>query len=102
MNRIIKNSATPRTGLKVDDYVNWIRLQLGGTVLKLECDSQLPEIVKMAFLEIRNAITDIDILSLPFSPVLDVSQYNIASVHYVMRGTSNSMGLTQLQDAMYL
>lgn len=102
MNRNIGNAPAPRTGLEIDDYVKWIRLQLGGTVLKLECDSELPEIVEMAFLEIRNAITDIDILTLPFSTVIDVSQYNIASIHYVMRGTSNSMGLTQLQDAMYL
>lgn len=102
MNRTIDNASTPRTGLKIDNYVKWIRLQLGGTVLKLECDNELPEIVQMAFLELRNAITDIDILTLPFSTVLDVSKYNIASVHYVMRGTSNSMGLTQLQDAMYL
>jgi hypothetical protein len=71
-------------------------------VLKLECESELPEIVEMAFLEIRNAITDIDLLTLPFSTVIDVSGYDISSVHYVMRGSSNSMGLTQLQDAMYL
>ena len=102
MNRLDKDSPTKRTGLKIDDYVKNIRLQLGGTVLKLECEEQLPEIVEMSFMEMRNSITDIDSLTLPFAPVIDVSKYNIAVVHYIMRGTSSSMGLSQLQDAMYL
>lgn len=102
MDRNIESPSTPRKGLKIDDYVRWIRLQLGGTVLKLECDESIPEIVEMAFNEIRNAITDIETLTLPFSTVIDLSGYNVANVHYIMRGTSNSAGLTQLQDAMYL
>lgn len=102
MNRIENKPVTPRTGLKIDDYVKNIRLQLGGTVLKLECDEQLPEIVEMSFNEIRNYITDIDFLTLPYAPLIDVSEYHIAEIHYLMRGTSSSMGISQLQDAMYL
>lgn len=102
MDREIKDTPKHRTGLKIDDYVKYIRLQLGGTVLKLECEDALPEIVEMAFNEMRNAITDIDYLTLPFAPVIDLSAYDVSVVHYIMRGTSSSMGLSQLQDAMYL
>ena len=102
MDRTIDKAPCIRKGLQIDNYVNWIKLQLGGTVLKLECEEQLPDIVEMAFQEIRNAITDIETITVPFSPVIDLSEYHVAVVHYLMRATSNSMGLTQLQDAMYL
>lgn len=102
MDREMNNTPSHRTGLKIDDYVKYIRLQLGGTVVKLECDDALPEIVEMAFNEMRNCVTDIDTLTLPYSSCIDVSKYNIGVVHYVMRGTAASMGLSQLQDAMYL
>lgn len=102
MDRSINSAATPRTGLHIDDYVKWIKLQLGGTILKLECEEQLPEIVAMAFQELKNSITDIDTLTLPFQQCIDLSKYNVAAVHYIMRGATNNMGLSQLQDAMYL
>lgn len=102
MDRIVKDSKSPRRGKKVDDYVNWIKLTLGGTVVSLECEEQLPQIVEMAFEELKNYITDIDTLTLPFNNVLDLSNYNVASVHYIMRGSNNSTSLQQLQDSMYL
>lgn len=102
MNRDTQVSSSPRKGLQIDDYVKWIRLQLGGTVVKLEVEDQLPEIVEMAFNEIKNAITDIDMLTLPFSSIIDLSKYNVATVHYVMRGAANADTMTQLQDSMYL
>jgi len=102
MDRVLPDTSTERLGLRIDDYVKWIRLQLGGTVLKLECEEQLPEIVEMAFNELRNYITDIDLMTLPFHPMIDLTGKNVGTVHYIMRGTSNSMGLNQMQDAMYL
>lgn len=102
MDRMPKKSDNHRVGLHIDDYVNYIKIQLGGSVLQLECEDQIPEIVEIAFNEMRNAVTDINFLTVPYAPVIDVSGYNIASIHYLMRGTSSSMGITQLQDAMYL
>lgn len=102
MNRIPKNSKTPRKGPQIDNYVSWIRLQLGGTVVAIECDEQLPQIVDMAFQELRNYITDIETLTLPFNRVIDLSEFKVANVHYVMRGSNNSTSLQQLQDSMYL
>ena len=102
MDRIEKDSKQTRSGKCVDDYVNWISLNLGGTVIALECQDQLPQIVEMAFEEIRNYITDIDTLSLPYNRVIDLSAYNVNTVHYVMRGSNNSTSLQQLQDSMYL
>lgn len=102
MDRQINNTPTHRTGLKIDDYVKYIRLQLGGTILKLECDESIPDIVEMAFNELRNYVTDIDTITVPYSSCIDVSKYDMAVVHYIMRGTASSMGLSQLQDAMYL
>lgn len=102
VNREAQPTGTPRVGLKIDDYVKWIKLQLGGTVVALECEEQIPEIVDMSFLELRNFITDIDTLTLPFQNCIDLSKYKVSSVHYVMRGSNNANGLRQLQDAMYL
>lgn len=102
MNRSLNSNNKHRVGLHIDDYVNYIKIQLGGNVLQLECEDQIPEIVEIAFTELKNAVTDINFLTLPYAPVIDVSEYNIAAVHYLMRGTSSSMGITQLQDAMYL
>lgn len=102
MNRSEKTVTTQRTGLKIDDYVKYIKLQLGGTVLKLECEEQIPDIVEMAFNEIRNAITDVDFMSLPYSSTINLAGKDVAMIHYIMRGVSNAAGITQLQDAMYL
>ena len=102
MNRSQSNESSSRKGLNIEDYVKWIRLQLGGTVLQLECEEQLPEIVEMSFNELRNYITDINYLTLPYNNVIDLTGMKVAIVHYIMRSNSQVSGLSQLQDAMYL
>lgn len=103
MDRINNSSeSSQRKGLSISDYVKWIKLQLGGTVVSLECEEQLPDIVEMAFQELRNYITDIETLTLPYNKIIDLSAFNVSVVHYVMRGINNTQSLQQIQDSMYV
>lgn len=90
-----------RTGLTKQKYVDYIMLQLGSAVVNVEIAEQLPLIVDMAFEEIKTYITDFKTVTLAYAPVLDVSDYKINNIAYIMRG-QNSEGLGSVQDVMYL
>lgn len=90
-----------RTGLPIQTYVNYVKLQLGGGIVTVEVEPLLPDIVDMAFQELKTYITDMETLTLPFQSVIDVSQYNINNIIYIMRG-QNSEGLGSIQDIMYI
>lgn len=90
-----------RTGLSLDDYVSYIELQLGGGIVVVEIKELLPRIVEMAFQELKTYITDMETVTVPFRSVIDVSEYKVNNVIYVMRG-QNSEGLGSIQDIMYI
>lgn len=90
-----------RTGLTMDDYVNYIKLSLGSSVVTVEIEDDIPSIVKMAFDELKNYITDAETMTVPYATVIDLKDKNVANVIYVMRGNCKN-GLGNLQDIMYI
>lgn len=90
-----------RTGLPLEHYVDYVKLQLGASVVTVEIEEQIPTIVNMAFTELKTYITDIETLTLPYSNVIDLSEHKINNIAYVMRG-QNSEGLGSAMDVMYL
>lgn len=89
------------TGLTMEQYVKYLKLQLGAPVLWLENEEFLPDVVDMAFQELKSYITDVETMTLPYSTVIDLTGKKVASVAYIMRGSPN-ISVSGLQDMMYI
>lgn len=90
-----------RIGLTVEDYVNYIKINLGAPIIWLEIEEMLPGIVGMAFQELKSYISDTETMTVPFSPVIDLKDKHITSIAYIMRGQQN-ISVAGLQDMMYI
>lgn len=89
------------TGLKMKDYVDYIKLMLGGSVLELENQQDLSSIVNASLQELRHYIADVRTITVAFSPKIDLSEYGIESITKVLRGKPVS-GPYGYQDVFYL
>lgn len=90
-----------RVGLSMDDYIENIMIKLGSPIVDIESKDQVEEIVKIAFEELKSYISDTETLTLPYSKVIDVSEYSINNVVYLMR-SKNVSGPGGFQDIMYI
>lgn len=90
-----------KKGLTIEDYVNNIKLQLGSSVVNIEIEQDIPKIVEMSFNELKNYITDVRTMTLPFMNVINLEGKKVANVVYVMRG-KNTTGPGGFQDVMYI
>lgn len=88
-------------GLTVEDYVSYIKINLGVPIVWLEIEDLVPEIVKMAFQELKSYISDTETMTVPFAPVIDLTGKNVTSIAYIMRGQQN-VSVAGLQDMMYI
>lgn len=85
----------------MQDYVDYIALQLGASVVTVEIEEDLPRVVNMAFQELRHYITDVRTMTVPYSNKIDLSGKKVANVVYIMRG-KNTNGPGGFQDVMYI
>lgn len=90
-----------KVGLTLEDYVDYIKLQLGVPIIWVEIEDHLPNIVKMAFQELKSYVSDVETMTLPYAPVIDLEDKHINSVIYLMRGQQN-ISVAGLQDMMYI
>jgi len=90
-----------KVGLSLKDYVDDVLLQLGSSVVTVEIEEDIPRIVEMAFNELKNYITDVETMTVPYSQVIDLTDKQVANIIYVMRGHNNS-GPGGFQDVMYI
>lgn len=90
-----------KRGLTLKNYTDDVLLQLGSSVVTVEIEDDVPRIVELAFNELKNYITDIETMTLPYSNVIDLTDKKVANVIYVMRGHNNS-GPGGFQDVMYI
>lgn len=91
----------PLVGLSKEDYVNYIKLELGAPIVRVEICERIPDIVDAAFNELKHYITDVETMTVPYSNKIDLTGKKVANVVYVMRGnTNNSLG--GLQSVMYV
>lgn len=67
-------------------YRDEIKLQLSGGLLELEIDDEtIDKIINSAFREIQRYIDTTYIVTLPYSPCIDLSEYNINSISMIYR-----------------
>ena len=89
------------SGLSIQDYVDYITLQLGSSVVTVEIEEDIPKVVNMAFQELRHYITDVRTMTIPYSNKIDLKGKKVANVVYIMRG-KNTNGPGGFQDVMYI
>lgn len=90
-----------KKGLLEEDYIRYVELQLGGGVVDIEVSEIIPEILEMSFKELRNYITSVEYMTLPYQQVINLSDKKVADVVYLMRGR-NTNGPGGFQDVMYI
>ena len=98
-----------RSGLRKQDYIDYITMELGGSMVEIECKDDIPKIIDMSFMEIKNYITEMRTVTIPYYKVIDLSNVKdeferpvkIANIHYVTRGKYNN-GINGLSDIMYI
>lgn len=90
-----------KIGLKMEDYVNYIKMQLGGSIVSIEIEDDIPIIVNQAFDELKHYITDVETMTIPYSNKIDLTNKKVSSVVYIMRGR-NTNGPGGFQDVMYI
>ena len=89
------------TGLSMTDYVNYVKLQLGSPIVIVEVEEMIPEIIRMSFNELRNYITDVETMTIPYQNKISLEGKGISNIIYVMRG-KNTAGPAGFQDIMYI
>lgn len=89
------------SGLTIEDYVNDIMLQLGGPIIEIEIKEQIPKIVEMSFNELRNYITDVKTMTIPYSNCISLKGKDVNNIIYIMRG-ANTIGPGGFQDVMFI
>lgn len=89
--------------MTVDDYVEDIVLQLGDPFVEVETKELLSKIVDMAFKELKRYITEptYDTVTYTYPGRIDLSEYNVLNIHYVMRAQSEN-GMYNLFSDAYL
>lgn len=97
----VKPDSADPDGPLMKMYVDDIQMQLGYPVVQLELDrSQIRNIVNRAFSELKHYVTDSKLITIPYQNKIDVKDYKIDSILYIMRGQPSTK-LTPLQDVMF-
>lgn len=89
------------TGLTHNEYCKYVLRTLGSSMITVEVEEDIPDIVTDAFNEIKHYITDVETMTLPYSEVVDLTDKKVANVVYIMRG-KNTSGPGGFQDIMYI
>lgn len=77
--------------MKMQSYIDEMKLALTGGVLQLEVDdSVLQKIVNAAMRELQRYICSTKIITLPYQPCIDLTEYKVNAVTKVLRATSMS------------
>ena len=90
-----------KTGLSLQDYEDYVNMQLGASVLQIEIADDIPTIILMAFEELKHYITDTETMTLPYAQKIDLSGKKVANILYIMRGQTTT-GPGGFQDIMYI
>ena len=93
--------------MTLDAYIDEIKLKLTGRVLDLEIsDDVIASIVNSSLREMQRYITTTKLITIPYTPCIDMTEYNPNSVSRVYRaegyGVGQSMSGGTYQDPMYM
>lgn len=91
--------------MEIDEIREEIKLKLTGGLLELELsDQQLDTIINSAFRELQRYITEVRLITIPYTSCIDMSKYNVKTVTNVYRirgnlgGNSDTDSLTNPVD----
>lgn len=86
-----------RKGWEIDDYVKYIKMQMGGSVVDLMVEDQLPFIIeKIALEELKNYMHTIYTMTCAYAPMIDLEGKDVENVKYILRNNHNAMTITGL------
>lgn len=92
-----------KKGWELNEYVNYVKVQLGGSVLELAIEKDLPYIVKnIAFEDLKNYIKTIYTMTIPYSKVINLADKKVANVKYVLRNLNNSTTITGMDTNLFI
>lgn len=78
--------------MKMEAYVDEIKLALTGGVLELEVDDAIiQKIVNSALREVQRYICSTKLITIPFSKCIDLTEYKVNAVTKVMRATGTGI-----------
>lgn len=104
--------------MTLDEYKKNILIRMGAPLLDIEVEANgiptltknppstsasynfLSDIINSAFMELREYIDTVHFKSLPYSNRIDLSEYNVRAVVYVLRGTLDATTASQNTDAL--
>ena len=85
--------------IKLFDYVQEVKLLVSGGVLNLEIpDETIERIVLSAFRELQRYIDSTKFITIPYSPCIDMSDYDVNSVSRVYRAVADSTSTPPTTD----
>lgn len=90
--------------MKLEEYVNWIKLELTGGILELEIpDTTIADIIKSSLAELQTYITMTRLVTVPYSECIDISKLKCSRVVKVYRvaSTSGDIAKNSLVDPLY-
>lgn len=92
-----------KKGWELNDYVNYVKVQLGGSMLKLEIENDLPYIIeKIAFEDLKNYIKTIHTMTVAYSQAINLEGKKVANVKYVLRNLNNSTTITGMDTNLFI
>ena len=96
------------TRLRKIDYIEYIQLQLTGGLLELEIDSDvIGKFVDAALVELRRYIDQTNVITVPFSRCIDLTDFNHSAIVHVYRtegftgDSASQMQQGSIVDPMY-
>ena len=93
--------------MKLENYLEEIKLELTGGVLELEIpDSTLTQVINKSFRELQRYITTPKMITVPFANCIDLTDFKSSSITNVYRtvgfvGDSNASSIGSIADPMY-
>lgn len=92
-----------KKGWEISDYVNYIKVQMGGSVLKLMIENDLPYIVeKIAFEDLKNYMKTVHTMTVGFSRIINLEGKKVANVKFVLRNINNSTTITGMDTNLFI
>ena len=92
-----------KKGWEVDDYVNYVKVQMGGSIVNLACEQDLPFIVeKIAFEDLKNYMQTSHYMSCGYAPIIDLSDKQVGHIKHIFRNKNNNVSMIGLDSNMFI
>lgn len=92
-----------KKGWELNDYVNYVKIQMGAPTVSLACEENIPFIIeKVAFEDLKNYMQTTHTLSCAYAPTINLEGKKVANVKKVLRNRNNNMTITGMDTNMFI